>query len=162
MNNFQIVHCYCCHLQLLPNFTYWKTSLAVIKTNLCTEYRVRPTTKTMSLKFSLSNSSWKRWTTCFPSSTVSSEGSLEGTMSEEEQTLLASILWKGQDSFAILFLCQIILTSCLNSLQIDTLVNTCTCMCFQLLYPSLIRVSLILQFYLKKLFFLKLYKLIFM
>lgn len=108
------------------NFTYWKTSLAMIKTNLCTEYRVRPTTRTMSLKFSLSNSSWKRWTTCFPSSTVSSEGSLGGTMSEDEQTLLTSILWEGQDSLAILFLSQIILTSCLYmyNLQIDTNVNT--------------------------------------
>lgn len=108
------------------NFTYWKTSLAMIKTNLCTEYRVRPTTRTMSLKFSLSNSSWKRWTTCFPSSTVSSEGSFGGTMSEDEQTLLTSILWEGQDSLAILFLSQIILTSCLYmyNLQIDTNVNT--------------------------------------
>lgn len=118
-----IMCCYCCHLT--SNFTYWKTSLAVIKTNLCTVYRVRPTTKTMSLKFSLSNRSWKRWTTCFPSSTVSSEGSFGGTRSEDEQTLLASILCEGQDFLVILFRGQIILTSCLNNLQIDTHVNMC-------------------------------------
>lgn len=47
-------------------------------------------------------------------------------MSEDEQTLLTSILWEGQDSLAILFLSQIILTSCLYmyNLQIDTNVNT--------------------------------------